>query len=74
MTGIGVDDGDLVIGTASGKWYAAEVDIPAREYDEQEYEILDGEKGFKMVALPLDMDKVVLTLWSIDEKVKVEEV
>jgi hypothetical protein len=35
---------------------------------------LDGEKGFKMVALPLDMDKVVLTLWSIDEKVKVEEV
>lgn len=68
------DDGDLVIGTASGKWYVAEVDIPAREYDEQEYEILDGEKGFKMVALPLDMDKVVLTLWSIDEKVKVEEV
>lgn len=68
------DDGDLVIGTAAGKWYVAEVDIPAREYEEQETEETDGEKGVKMVAKPLDMDKVVLTLWSIDEKERVEEV
>lgn len=39
------DDGDLVIGTASGKWYVAEVDIPAKEYEEHETEGEDGEKG-----------------------------
>ena len=56
------DDGDLVIGTASGKWYVAEVDIPAKEYEEHETEGEDGEKGIQMVAKPLNMDDVTLTL------------
>lgn len=69
------DDDDLVIGTASGKWYVAEVDIPAKEYEEQETEgeSDDDEKRIQMVAKPLDMDKVTLTLWSIDERERVEE-
>ena len=60
-------DGDLVIGTAGGKYYVAEIDIPAIEYEEPE-----GEEEAP-VAKPLDMDAVVLTLWSIDDKTKIKE-
>ena len=55
------EDGDLCIGAAAGRQYVAELDIPGFEYettgegDEQTTEVL-----------PLDMDKVVLTLWAID--------
>lgn len=47
-------DGDLVIGAAAGRVYVAEIDIPARVYDEQ------GE------PVALDMDKVTLSLWAIE--------
>ncbi len=52
-------DNCLVIGTAAGRAFVAEIDIPARQYTETE----DGES----VAQPLDMDAVALSLWAIDE-------
>lgn len=55
-------DGDLVIGAAAGRAYVAEIDIPARSYTEEEGE--DDEPT--LVPVPLDMDKVTLTLWAIE--------
>lgn len=55
-------DGDLVIGAAAGRAYVAEIDIPARSYTEE-----DGEGDEPTLApVPLDMDKVTLTLWAIE--------
>ena len=75
-------DGDenLVIGTAAGRAYVAEIDIPARRYErvpDEDYMIpygdgsggdgtIDGEEHYKTVPVPLDMDTVTLTLWAID--------
>ena len=50
-------DGELVIGTAAGRAYVAEIDIPERKYEEGE--------GEELVPVPLDMDKVTLSLWAI---------
>jgi len=50
-------DGNLVIGSAAGRAYVAEIDIPARKYEEAE----DG-----VVPVALDMDTVTLSLWAID--------
>lgn len=61
-------EGDLVIGLDSGRYYVAEVDIPAFEYETTG----EGEEE-ETKTLPLDMNKVVLTLWSIDDKTKVKE-
>jgi hypothetical protein len=58
-------EGDLVIGTESGKYYVAEIDIPAVEYEAPTTE------GEAPIAKPLDMEKVTLTLWNIDNKTKV---
>jgi len=57
------DDGNLVIGVGTGRYYVAQIDIPATEYSEAETE--SGE--IERTALPLDMSKVVLTLWSLDD-------
>ena len=57
------DDGNLVIGVVTGRYYVAQIDIPAIEYTETENE--SGE--MVRTALPLDMSKVILTLWSIDD-------
>ena len=51
----------LVIGTEDLWAYVAELDIPPFEYEEPAGE--DEEP----VRKELDMDKVVLTLWAIDE-------
>ena len=51
-------DGELVIGTAAGRRYVAEIDIPAREYIYPD----------PPVPVPLDMDKVTLSLWAIEEE------
>jgi hypothetical protein len=51
----------------------AEIDVPAIEYD-TETEGEGEEMVQKTTPLPLDMDKVVLTLWSIDDKEKIKEV
>lgn len=55
------EDRALVIGAAAGRAYVAEIDIPARQYTEEE---VDGEP--QRVPVPLDMDTVTLTLWSIE--------
>jgi hypothetical protein len=55
------EDRALVIGAAAGRAYVAEIDIPARQYTEEE---VDGET--QRVPVPLDMDTVTLTLWSIE--------
>ncbi len=69
-------DGELVLGAAAGRSYVAEIDIPARTYTEKESDEdteastdTDGSTERKTTTLepdPLDMDKVTLTLWSID--------
>lgn len=60
-------DGNLTMGVGDGLFYIAEVDIPAREY--QEPDIAEGEEETAPVALPLDMDKVTLTLWALENPV-----
>ena len=57
------ENDDLVIGAAAGRSYVAELDIPAREYTESAE---DGEQ--EVSPIPLDMDKVTLTLCAIDDK------
>lgn len=51
----------LTIGEVDAWAYVAEIDIPAREYTEPEGEDEPRE------PLPLDMDKVTLTLWAVEE-------
>lgn len=65
-------DGDLTIGVGEGLYYAAEIDIPAREYEEQEETDSESSEdgmheGSAPVAKPFDMNKVTLTLWSLDD-------
>ena len=55
-------DGELCIGAAAGWAYVAEIDIPARRYEEVESE---GEET-TLQPVPLDMDTVTLTLWAIE--------
>ena len=73
-------DKNLVIGTAAGRAYVAEIDIPARRYErvpDEDYMIpygdgsggdgtIDGEEHYKTVPVPLDMDNVTLSLWAIE--------
>lgn len=46
--------GGLVMGAATGETYVAELFIPARQYEEE-----DGE----LVPVPFNIDECVLTLW-----------
>ena len=54
------EDRELVIGTAAGRAYVAQIDIPARQYTPGETE------EDPPVPVPLDLDKVTLSLWSIE--------
>lgn len=69
-------DGVLVTGAESGSYYVAQIDIPAREYKEPEAteEAATVEEGGEQAGttdapqpepLPLDMEKVTLTLWAL---------
>ena len=69
-------DGVLVTGAESGSYYVAQIDIPAREYKEPEgtEETATVEEGGEQAGitdapqpepLPLDMEKVTLTLWAL---------
>lgn len=54
------EDENLVIGTAAGRAYVAEIDIPARQY-------IPGEtEEDPPVPVPLDLDTVTLSLWAIE--------
>lgn len=59
------DNGNLVIGVGVGRYYVAQVDIPAIEYIEVEDDTT--ENGTHLEPVPLDMGDVVVTLWSIDD-------
>lgn len=72
---------NLVVGVGTGRYYVAQLDIPATEYTETEAEkavteTVDGEEITKTItvtektAKPLDMSKAVLTLWSLDDLIK----
>ena len=56
------EDGALVIGAESGQFYVVQFDIPATEYSEPETE------EETPTALPLDMDKVTMTLWALENR------
>lgn len=58
------EDGALVIGTAAGRAYVAQIDIPARRYEEGEPSGEDDTAP--LVPVPLDLDNVTLSLWSIE--------
>ena len=58
------EDENLVLGTAAGRAYVAEIDIPARRYNE-EVDPEDPENTI-LVPVPLDLDLVTLSLWSIE--------
>ena len=55
------EDGNLTLGVATGRFYCAEVDIPAKEYEDPQ------EEGEAPTPIPLDVDNVTLTLWSIED-------
>ena len=69
-------DGALVIGAESGRYYVAQIDVPAKEYEEAEAtaeaENTDGEQAEGQqtetirTAKPLNMDNVTLTLWALE--------
>ena len=59
-------DGDLVIGTAAGRAYVAEIDIPPREYIEVPDPDAEEEGATKLEPVPLDLDKVTLSLWAVE--------
>lgn len=54
-------DRALVIGAAAGRAYVAEIDIPAKQYTEEEV----GDE-VQRTPVPLDMKTVTLSLWSIE--------
>ena len=58
------EDGALVIGAAAGRRYVAELDIPAREYEQGEASGDDDTPP--AVPVPLDLDTVTLSLWAIE--------
>lgn len=65
-------DGNLVIGTASGMSYVAEIEIPAKQYkypEPKEYNgetMSDSRENEPPIPIPLNMDDVTLALWSIE--------
>ena len=59
------EDGELVLGTAAGRRYVAELDIPERQYTEE----VDPEDPEQIIRepVPLDLDTVTLSLWSLED-------
>lgn len=60
-------DGALVIGTGSGVYYVAQFDIPAIQYAAP----VDNETPPE--PLPLDMDTVTMSLWSLEVPAPITE-
>ncbi len=56
------EDKALVVGAAAGRSYVAQIDIPERQYTDGEE--VEGE--IQRIPVELNMDKVTLTLWSIE--------
>ena len=72
-------DGFLVVGTAAGLRYAAQVEIPARQYTEEEQENPnydpEAEAGTEAASqtitvrepVPFDIDNCTIYLWGMEE-------
>lgn len=56
-------DRNLCNGTGAGQYYVAQIDIPAAVYSSSGSEDISEKQ-------PLDMDTVILTLWSLDDLVE----
>lgn len=59
-------DKQLVLGVGDGMYYVAEVDIPAKAYTEVEQSADPMQGGEPPALIPLNMDDVTCTLWSLD--------
>lgn len=58
------ETGGLISSTRGGKWYVAEIIIPARRYIE-----IEGEDGkTSREAVKFDVEKCELILWEMEEK------
>lgn len=77
----GDQDGNLVLGAGEGRYYVAQVDIPAAKYTapqpiEPDEAQADSEAGSNeggtqqrftpAEPIPLEMSDVILTLWALD--------
>lgn len=58
-------DQNLVIGATNGNAYVAQIDIPARQYTEEQAEE-HSETITKKVPVPFSMDGVTLSLFSVE--------
>ena len=58
------EDDELVLGTAAGRRFVAEIDIPARRYNEIP-DPEDPEGGTIREPIPLDLDLCTLSLWAL---------
>ena len=65
-------DNMLVVGTGSGLYYVAQLDVPAIQYEQSQEPVTEGEEVDPPVPLPLNMDDVIITLWSLDNPVPAE--
>lgn len=63
---------DGILTTGISRRYIAQIDIPAREYNEVEVEVENDEgtenEGEKIILepVPFSMERITLTLWSIE--------
>lgn len=60
-------DEDMELTTGLGRWYVANIIIPAKEYKlvDAGTKDKDGNEMFNKVAQPLNMDEVTLVLWAL---------
>ena len=78
-------DKQLVVGTGDGRYYVAQIDIPAIQYEPQPEPIntfgegQEGGEGGETMGnqeppkpIPLDMSNVTLTLWSTENPTPIE--
>ena len=59
-------DQQLVLGAGTGLYYVAQVEIPAKAYEDVEPVADPMEASEAPAPLPLNMDDVTCTLWSLD--------
>lgn len=59
------DQNNLTIGTGTGRYYVAQVEIPAQKF--VEVEDTANTRKTHTEAVPLDMADVKLILWSLDD-------
>lgn len=67
-------NGELTMGTAAGLLYAAEIEIPARQYTETEEKNPDYKEGgmeseyiTKRLPVPFNIDDCTIRLWGLEE-------